>query len=418
MTALAEALPDVHRARRLETMGRLLVLFVVAFVDTVGAALVVPILPFYATRFGATASTVGLLIAIFSVAQLVSAPAWGRVSDRHGRRPAIIGGLLITAASYALFAFAQSVPLLLLSRVVQGLGGGTIAVVSAYVADASPPEQRTRALGWLTAVTSLGWMSGAALGSVLVSVGGERAPGLFVAGFALVVAGFAWRFLAESREMRASGATVAPGTPAPVARTGLQAISHVLSRWREPAPRLIWTYAIGIGAFYGTVAVLPLLLADRLGVTEKTIGYYVMYFAGLGVVVRAGLLGRMVDWLGDPRLARSGIVLLAAGLILASFGQGYAVLFISFTLMPLGTAFLFPSVSGMLTRVVARHERGLYLGVQQTFGGAARVVFPVGAGVLMDRFGYGMPFLVSGILIIAMLPFAVRPGQEGAEPSG
>jgi multidrug resistance protein len=388
-------------------MAKLIVLFVIAFVDTVGAALVVPILPFYATRYGATAFLVGLLVSVFSIAQLVSAPTWGRLSDRYGRRPAILTGLVISALSYIVFAFAGSWQVLMISRVVQGLGAGTIGAVQAYVADASPPEQRTKAIGWLTTVTSLGWLSGAALGSVLVTIGGPRAPGLFTAGFSLLVAAFASRFLIESKEMRVSGTFHVP----PKVRTGAEAIRHVFARWREPAPRLIWIYAVSIGAFYGTAAVMPLLFQERLGVTEKTIGYIVMYFAGLGVVVRAGILGRMVDWLGEPRLSRLGIVLLAIGLAAAGVGRSHLVLYGSFTLMPLGTAFLFPCVSGMLARLVPSAERGLYLGVQQTFGGVARVAFPIGAGFLMDHFDRGAPFLLASVLVLATLPLAL-----GIEP--
>ncbi len=391
-------------------MARLITLFVIAFVDTVGAALVVPILPFYATRYGASAALVGLLVSSFSIAQLVAAPWWGRLSDRMGRRPAILAGLLVTALAYVVFAFARSVPMLLLSRVVQGLGGGTIGVVQAYIADASPPEQRTKAIGWLTTVTSLGWLSGSALGSVLVTVGGERAPGLFTAGFALLVAAFAWRFLAETRGMRVSGMQPVGTKP----RTGGEAIRHVVARWHEPAPRLIWIYAICIGAFYGTAAVMPLLFQERLGVTEHTIGYIIMYFAGLGVVIRAGILGRMVDWLGEPRLARLGTVLLAIGLVISGLGRTWPVLFAAFTLMPVGTAFLFPSITGLLSQTVPGHERGLYMGVQQTFGGVARVAFPIAAGAMMDRFGRGTPFWLSGILVLASL--ALSGGVRHVQP--
>src|SRR6185369_12139410 len=186
-------------------MARLLVLFVTAFVDMVGLAMIVPILPFYATNFGASAA-VGLLISSFSIAQLLVAPVWGRFSDRYGRRPAILAGLLVTAVAYVLFGFAGSVWTLLASRIVQGLGGGTIGVVQAYVADTSTPEQRTKSLGWLSAVTSFGAVVGPAFGSVLVTLGGRRAPGLAAAVLSLLVAAFAWRFLRESQTARPSGA--------------------------------------------------------------------------------------------------------------------------------------------------------------------------------------------------------------------
>src|SRR5258708_7939145 len=150
---------------------------IVAFVDMVGLVMLLPLLPFYAQRFGGNATMVGLLISAFSVAQLLSAPFWGKLSDRNGRRPAILMGLWVSAAAYLVFAFAGSILMLLISRVVQGLGGGTIGVVQAYVADSSKPEDRVKSLGWLSAVTSLGAMAGPALGSALSSLWGPHAPG-------------------------------------------------------------------------------------------------------------------------------------------------------------------------------------------------------------------------------------------------
>ncbi len=382
-------------------MARLLVLFVTAFVDMVGLTMIIPLLPFYATELGASATVVGVLVSAFSVAQLAVAPVWGRFSDRYGRRPGILAGLLLTSCAYVIFAFAGSVPVLLLSRLVQGLGGGTIGVVQAYVADASRPEERTKSLGWLSAVTSLGAVAGPAFGSLMISIGGKAAPGLAAAALALLVAGFAARFLAESRQLGVSGSHAVPSTTSP-----RQAIIRVLSHWHEPASRLIWIYTIGIGAFYGTIQVVPLLLMNRLGVTEHNIGYFVMYLGGMGVVVRSLLLGRLVDRLGEARLSRLGIVLLAAGLACTGLASHGGILFLGFTLMPLGTAFLFPCVTGLLSRVVPSNDRGLYMGVQHTFGGLSRVLFPVAAGLLMDRFGLGVPFWISALLVLATLPFA------------
>jgi len=384
-----------------QSMARLPVLFVTAFVDMVGLAMIVPLLPFYATELGASATVVGLLVSAFSVAQLAVAPLWGRFSDRYGRRPAILAGLLITAGAYVIFAFAGSVLLLLLCRLMQGLGGGTIGVVQAYVADTSSPQERTKSLGWLSAVTSLGAVAGPAFGSLMIGIGGRAAPGLAAAALSVFVSGFAARFLVESRQLSSSGSHAVPSP------TGArQAIRRVLSHWREPAPRLIWIYTIGIGAFYGTIQVVPLLLMDRLGVSERNIGYFVMYLGGMGVVVRSLLLGRMVDLLGEARLSRLGLVLLAAGLSCTGLASHGAVLLLGFTLMPLGTAFLFPCITGLLSRVVPSNERGLYMGVQHTFGGLSRVVFPIAAGLLMDRFGVGVPFWIAGVLVLATLPFA------------
>jgi predicted MFS family arabinose efflux permease len=248
-------------------------------------------------------------------------------------------------------------------------------------------------------MTSLGAVAGPAQGSLLAHLWGPTAPGIGSAALCVVTSVFAWRYLRESHELREQSGRFAKTKP----RTGREAIWHVLARSGEPAPRLIWIYAVCIGAFYGTGQIFPLLVKERLGVTEQSIGYFVMYLGGMGVVVRAGILGRMIDWLGEARLCRLGLVLLSAGLALFAVVRTYPVLWTSLTLMPLGTAFVFPCVTGLLSQVVASNERGLFLGVQQTFGGASRVAFPILAGVMIDHLGIGTPFVLSGALVLAAL---------------
>src|SRR3954469_19401941 len=376
--------------------GKLTVLMITAFVDMLGLAMIIPLLPFYATKMGASATIVGILIAAFSIAQLASAPLWGRFSDRYGRRPALLAGLLISAVAYVIFAYSSTLWLLLLSRVVQGLGGGTIGVVQAYVADASDPNDRAKSLGWLSAATSFGAVVGPAIGSALIHWG-RHAPGIASAIFCVMISVFAGIYLRESRDASVTAEHEVAH------QTGGGAIWSVISRPREPAQRLIWIYAIAIGAFYGTAPTLPLILANRLPVTETNVGFFVMYLGGMGVFVRAGILGRMIEWLGEARLTRLGLVLLAVGLALIAAVHSFATLLVALTLMPLGTAFVFPCVTAMLSRVVPKRHRGLYMGVQHTFGGVSRVVFPLAAGIAMDHLGLGFPFVVAGVLVLGTL---------------
>jgi multidrug resistance protein len=390
--------------------GKLTVLMVTAFVDMLGLIIVFPLLPFYATRLGANAAMVGALIAAFSVAQLVSAPAWGWMSDRYGRRPAILIGLLVSAAAYVIFAFAGSLSLLFVSRIIQGFGGGTIGVVQAYVADISEGKDRAKSLGWLSAVTSLGAVIGPAIGSVLVRAGGHTAPGLGSATLCVLVSVFAWRFLRESKE-----ATSTQEIEALVPHTGAGAIRGVIAHPRAPASRLIWIYAIAIGAFYGTTPMLPLILSERLGINETNVGYFVMYLGGMGVIVRSGVLGRMIEWLGEVKLARLGLVFLAFGLAAVSRIDSYRTMLLALTLMPVGTAFTFPCVTAMLSRAVPKRERGLYMGVQHTFGGVSRVAFPLMAGYGMDILGKGAPFVIAGVLVLMTLLLTVAM-EDYAQP--
>jgi multidrug resistance protein len=396
-------------------MGKLVVLMITAFVDMVGVLMIIPLLPFYAKSFGANAFVVGMLFSSFSIAQLISAPMWGRFSDKYGRRPALLVGLTASAISYVVFAYASSLPLLFVSRLVQGAGGGTVSVIQAYVADALKPEERAKGLGWLSAATNLGVTVGPLLGGLTLNLS-VHAPGLIAAGLCLINMLFAWKFLVESRNMHEARASKhVPGR-------SRDAIAHVVTHSNEPAPRLIWIYAIAMGAFTGMNAVLALFLAARFGVTQKTIGYFFMYIGAISVLTRFFILGRAVDRFGEARLSRFGSTLLAIGLATlpfmhrmadpAAFAQRmggflpvsavaslpYLPLGLAVALIPLGTAFTFPCVTALLSRVIPNNERGLYMGVQQTFGGGARVILPLLAGWAFDRFPE-LPFLVSSALV-------------------
>jgi multidrug resistance protein len=396
-------------------MGKLAVLMATAFVDMIGAVMILPLIPFYAETMGASGFVIGVLISAFSLAQLVAAPLWGRLSDRHGRRPVIVLALAVSAISYVVFAFAQSLWLLFLSRAVQGVGGGTVGVIQAYVADASEPEERAKGLGWLSAATSLGAIVGPALGSVLAAAWGRSAPGLGAAALCVLNLGFAWRFLSESREL-----LVTDSHAVPVAVKKLTPW-QVLARPGEIAARLIWTYAVAIGAFYGIVAVFTMFLGRQFGIGEKTIGYFFMWFGAAGVIVRTTLVGPAVRRLGESRMARGGLILLAAGLVLFPFARNYPVLLTAMTLMPLGTAFTFPAVTALLSRVVPSKQRGLYMGVQQTVGGVSRVIFPWWNGWAFDHIGMAAPFVVSGALTLGAVGLirgiTAPPRSAGSSPA-
>src|SRR5436305_2908081 len=181
-------------------MGKLVVLMVTAFVDMAGLLMVIPLLPFYAKSMGAGGFVVGAMISSFSVAQLLSAPVWGRFSDRYGRRPALLVGLGASAIAFVIFAYANSLWLLFLARLVQGAGGGTVGVIQAYVADAVEPKDRAKGLGWLSASTNAGVAIGPVLGSAATQLG-SHGPGLLAAALCALNMIFAARFLGESRDM-------------------------------------------------------------------------------------------------------------------------------------------------------------------------------------------------------------------------
>jgi multidrug resistance protein len=417
-------------------MGKLVVLMITAFVDMVGLLMILPLLPFYAKHLGANGLVVGLLVSSFAIAQLASSPIWGRFSDRYGRRPALIVGLSASAIAYVIFAFAGSLWLLFLSRLVQGAGGGTVSVIQAYVADSMKPQDRAKGLGWLSAATNAGVALGPALGGIATHWG-QSAAGLASATLCVVNILFALRFLTESRDMTEARAT----GKKPV--RSRDAVLRVVTHSREPAPRLIWIYAIAMGAFNGVNAVLALFLALRFAVTERTIWIFYTYIGVISVLTRAFVLGWAVDRFGEARLSRFGSALLAIGLGTLGFMRPLAdpqavahalggflpvslvavlpfvPLGLAVALIPLGTAFTFPCVTALLSRVIPSNERGLYMGVQQTFGGVARVAFPILAGFAFDRLTE-LPFIVSALLVAGTIFLGLgmeeytRPKTEAA----
>jgi len=397
---------------------KLFTLMATAFVDMVGLLMILPLLPFYVKTLGGsgiqflgfhlgTGIINGFIVASFTVAQLISAPMWGKFSDRVGRRPTLLIALGASAIAYLIFGFAHSLLLLFLSRIVQGAGGGTVGVIQAYVADSTPPEDRARALGWLSATTNLGVALGPVLGSFAVTLGkhdllpgpgtlqaGHAAPGILAAALCLLNMAFAARYLTESRNPADHVVTDEPR------KSSRQAIWRVMSNSSEPSSRLIWIYAIAIGAFQGSFSVLALFLNARFQVTEQTIGYFFMYVGSISVFTRVLLLGRMVDWLGEARLSRLGLILLAAGVLGMPLARNLWMLAIAVALIPLGTAFTFPCVTALLSRVIVPRERGLYMGMQQTYGGVARIIAPLFFGWCFDSLGVSSPYFFSSAFIL------------------
>ncbi len=366
----------------------LAVLMATAFVDMLGFAMIFPLLPFYATRLGGQAWIVGPLVASFSVAQLASSPLWGRVSDRYGRRPTLIVGLSAAAIAYVIFGLANNVWLLFASRLVQGAGGGTTGVVQAYVSDATDPSQRVRGLGWLSASTNLGVMIGPAIGS-LASHLGPAAPGLMAAALCVCNILFAWSYLPE---------THSPGRPR---RSIRAAMVEVVRHPGAPQPRLIWIYAVGMMAQGSFIAVMALYLQSRFGITVHTIGYFFVYTGFLNVVLRAALLGPLVDRFGETRLLRTGAVLLMLAMLLFPVPHSIPAMALVLTLFPAGTALLFPAVTALVSHESDPKELGQTMGVQQAFGGIARVVGPMWATPIFQLLGPAYPFLfAAGVLAV------------------
>jgi MFS family permease len=248
------------------------------------------------------------------------------------------------------------------------------------------------------------------LGSAAISIGksdlmpgegtfalGRAAPGILAALLCVVNMWFVHHYLKESRVHVESAVGAAPR------KTSREALWRVISHSGEPASRLIWIYSIAMGSFQGVTAMLPLFLAARFQVDEGNIGYFFMYVGAISVFTRVLILGRAVDHFGEARLSRYGVAFLALGIAGMPLSSNVLMLALAVALIPLGTAFTFPCVTSLLSRVISPGERGLYMGMQQTYGGVARIIFPLWAGFAFDTLGTGIPFYTSAIAVFATI---------------
>ena len=400
-------------------MKRLSVLMAVCFVDMLGLMLVAPLMPFYATRMHAAEWMVGWLISAFAVAQLISSPVWGKFSDRYGRRPAMLIGLAGSAIAYVVFGFANSLWMLFASRLVQGLGGGTTGVAQAYVADTMAPAERAKALGWISASTSAGVLIGPVIGSIARGFGTE-VPGLVAGGLMLLCVVFAWRWLPESRVAHThtpSGQQLPPG------RSIRRALVEIVENPSAPAHRVIWIYVVGMLALNVVIGVMALYFKDVFGVTEQTIGYFFTIFGVVGVLMRVWPVGWFNSRFGEIRTMQVGTISLFLGLLLmplpAAILAPYpavVVFILCLTLVPVGTALLFPASTSLVSQRVPRHELGLVMGAQQTLRGIMAIVGPVGATFVFDKLGHGVPFLIAAavVAVAGRLAFRERPHEPVA----
>ena len=388
-------------------MKRLWVLIAVCFVDMIGLMIIAPLLTPYARRFGAPDWIVGVLFSSFAIAQLLSSPIWGRVSDRYGRRPALIAGLTGACFAYVIFGFASSLWLLFVCRTVQGLGGGTTGVAQAYVADTMEPSERAKALGWLSAATSAGVSIGAVLGSLAANIG-PAAPGLVAAGLVLINIVFAWRWLPESRVPQARVTTSSGRLVSPRERPIAHALWEVVRHPGRPVSEMIWIYAVGMLALNVVIGVMSLYLIDTFGFTEKNVGFVFTVFSVVGFVLRVGPVGWLNAAIGEVRTLRVGAALLVVGLVLLPIPKVFPVFVLCLLLVPGGTAFLFPATSSLVSQRTEPHELGLTMGVQQTFRGIMAIIGPIGATAVYEWFGHGVPFWIAAVIVAVVLALSSR----------
>jgi MFS family permease len=397
----------------------LLVVFLTVFIDLIGFGIVVPLVPIFSRHYGAGGFVIGAIIASFSAMQFVFSPIWGRLSDRHGRRPILLISTAGSALSYVLFAVGSGFEnhtaalwALLVARVFAGICGGNITVAQAYIADITPPENRSKRMGLIGMAFGLGFIFGPALSGVALKCFGATGPGWTAA--ALCAANFllAYFILAESLKPDSSQATRRPH---------FAQWSHTLAQ--PKIGLLILIFFLATFAFSCFESTLPLLVSDNfnLGIAvdetrPATTVISLFVFCGIiGAVIQGGTIGRLVKIFGEPRLISFSLFLTGISLILLPFIKGdgqlkwmavlhatdwqWIKMLLVLALLAIGTGLTRPPVFGLLSNLAPANEQGATLGVAQSAGALARIFGPLFAAILYLRIA-PFPYVFCGGLAI------------------
>jgi DHA1 family tetracycline resistance protein-like MFS transporter len=373
----------------------MLPLFLATCSIVIGLGMVVPLLPFYAVAYGGTAWDVAMLFAIYSGCQFLTAPLWGRLSDRVGRKPVLLLCFAGPAVSYVWYAFAGSLTDMYLSRALAGAMAAWLVAGQAWVADTTAPERRARGMGLLGAAFGIGFVIGPTIGAI--AVGAEdpnfRMPILFSAGaaaLAFVIAAIAIR---------------EPETH--VARDGdiADTAAHMLSM--PLLLLLLGIYFAGYFAFVGMESMLALWTEVALGLGPRDVGL-LMAFAGVCmVIVQGGLLGRLAARFGEAQLIVAGILILIAGFLAVPMAGSWAMMLPAMALLAVGQSVTNPSIQSLVSRIAPADWKGGVLGAAQGAASIGRITGPLWAGMLFERAGHDWPFLGGALLLVPVFVLAL-----------
>ena len=371
-----------------------------------GFGIVIPLLPIYAKQMNATPFAAGALIAVYSLMQLVFAPAWGRISDDIGRRPVLLMCLAGSAMSYLLLAGAWRLEVLFFARLLAGVAGASIPVAQAYIADVTGPAERARGMGLIGAAFGLGMVIGPALGGGL-SLLGPRVPEGFAAGLCLANVLVAAYRLPESLP----GSV---GRPAPF-RHPLSLASLRDAAARPGAAALLAVFflvTLGFAVLEGTFS---LAAADRYGYSQAQVDWLWVYMGLVAVVVQGWLVGRLARRLPDRALIVLGSAALGLGFLGIPFAGSAIGLLTALALVVGGQGLASPSLSSLISKTVEESVYGEALGVSQSLSAGARVLGPAGGGLIFSRFDASAAYLAAaacaaGALGLSLL--GVRPGGQ------
>jgi MFS transporter, DHA1 family, tetracycline resistance protein len=379
----------------------ILIIFITVLIDLVGFGLILPLIPLYTDNFGASKLFIGAIIASYSLMQFIFAPIWGRISDRIGRRPVLLGSTFCATVSYIIFAYGSSLQnhslalwTILLSRMFAGICGANITVAQAYIADITPPEKRSARMGIIGMAFGLGFILGPAIGGTATKYFGLAAPGWVAAG--LCALNFIWALVRLPESWAPNMEEHVPQRP------HLAQWIHTLTT--PQLNILIAVFFLATFSFTCFESTVGLLVKENFHIDTKTkegisqIVYLIVY-SGIVGALSQGFIRPLVKVMGEPKLVALSMFLAAVGIGLLPFAQTNLVLYIVLGVFAIGSSLTRPPVFGMISQLTAAHEQGTNIGVAQGVGSLARIVGPIFATGLFAGHP-AVPYVACGALSV------------------
>ena len=369
-------------------------IFLIVFIDMLGFGLILPLLPYYAEEFGASDTVVGLLVASYAAAQLISAPILGRFSDRFGRRPVLLISLVGTLLGFLLLGFAGTLWMLFVARILDGLTGGNISVAQAYISDVTDVKNRAKGLGMIGAAFGLGFIIGPASGGLL-SQWGYPVPAFVAAGLVTVNLLMVALWLPESLppEKRENATNKRPAV-------NFSALMEALKR-PFTGPLLITRFFFGL-AFAIFQTIFALYALRRFNLNAQQTGFILTYVGVLAAIVQGGLVGRLNQRYRDDILITVSVAIMALSLLGWALAPSVTVLLIILAPTSFAGGILNTVLSSALTKAVEAQEIGGILGLSASIESATRVIAPTLGGILLDRLGTWSPGTFGAILLAGL----------------
>jgi MFS transporter, DHA1 family, tetracycline resistance protein len=370
----------------------LLPIFLIVLVDVLGMTIILPLLPFYAEQMGASATVVGALISTYAFCQLIAGPVLGRMSDSMGRKPLLIVSQLGTFIGFLILAFANSLAVVFLSRVIDGLTAGNLSLAQAYIADVTTPENRARSFGVIGIAFGIGFLIGPGLSAFLAQYG--YVWPILAAACLSALSVFCTSTLLPKHEphLTADSAEDGEGDAGPGGKrlSVLDWKSYGQYFARPALGRLLWQFFFFAFSFSFFVSGFALYAERRFtwhghafGATE--VGYVFTYVGFLGVILQGGLIGRLVKWMGERKLVWTGFAANTVAYALFAWTRTIPQLLGASTISSYGSGVIRPAVTALITHQAGRREQGVVLGLTQSLTSISQIVAPLIAGALIDR---------------------------------